>query len=91
MQPDEQRYTYETAGFNGFMMRSLKSSVGVNNVRAGVSMGSREIAFDRNQTEGMIGDSFAAGSVNINGRAGNITFSDEENLRAIIGFEDEGI
>ena len=74
------RYTYENAGFNAFMLRSLKSNAGAQTVRGGISMGSNRggpMAFDRQSVEGMLGDKLKIGRLILDGRAGRLITLDQ--------------
>ena len=77
MRPQD-RYTYQNAGFNAFMLRSLKSNPGAQTVGGGVSRGNGgNLAFDRQQIEGMLGDKLKVGRLVLNGRSGRIEVLDE--------------
>lgn len=77
MQPNN-RYTYENAGFNAFLLRSRKSNPGAQTVRGGVSMGTgKAVAFDRQQIEGMLGDKLKIGRLVLDGRAGRLITLDK--------------
>lgn len=74
MRPSD-RYTYENAGFNAFMLRSMKSNPGAQTVRGGISMGTRQggpMAFDRQAIEGMFGDKVKIGRLILDGVAGRL-------------------
>lgn len=77
MRPQD-KYTYQNAGFSNFMLRSLKSNPGAQNVNGGVSIGSGSaVAFDRQSVEGAIGDTLAVGRrLNLDGRLGRIIIKD---------------
>lgn len=78
MQPMSSRYTYENAGFNSFLLRSLKSNPGAQTVRGGISMGSgKAIAFDRIAIAGAIGDMLKLGRLILDGPAGRIRVQDK--------------
>ena len=76
MRPGD-RYTYEQAGFNAFMLRSLKSNPGARTLAGGVSRGSSNLAFDRLQAEGMLGDKIQVGRLVLDGLAGRVVVLDE--------------
>ncbi len=77
MRPQD-RYTYENAGFNAFMLRSMKSNPGAQTVRGGISRGNGgNLAFDRQQVEGMLGDKLKVGRLVLDGRAGRMAVLDE--------------
>lgn len=76
MQP-KNRYTYENAGFNSFMLRSLKSNAGAQNVAGGISVGNNNMAFDRQSVEGAIGDTLAIGKrLTLDGNKGRMIVRD---------------
>jgi hypothetical protein len=73
------KYTYEDAGFNAFMLRSLKSNPGAQNVMGGISSGvgsGGSIAFDRQSVEGMLGDKLTIGRIILDGVAGRMIVLD---------------
>lgn len=77
MRPSD-RYTYENAGFNAFLLRSQKSNPGAQTVRGGISMGTgKPMAFDRQSIEGMIGDKLKIGRLVLDGRAGRLITLDQ--------------
>lgn len=71
MQPNS-RYTYRDAGFNSFLLRSLKSNRSATSLSEGISIGSTNISFDKLQVEGSLGDKFDVGTILIDGRRGRI-------------------
>ena len=79
MQPNN-RYTYENAGFNGFLIRSRKSNGGAVTVADRLTNGSNgnsSIPFDRVQIEGALGDKVTVGRLVLNGVDGRIEVLDE--------------
>ena len=76
MRPSD-RYTYEQAGFNAFLLRSMKSNPGARTLASGVSQGSSNIAFDRLQAEGMLGDKIQVGRLVLDGVSGRMIVLDE--------------
>lgn len=88
MRPSD-RYTYENAGFNNFLLRSLKSNPSARTVKAGVSPGAGgNIAFDRMHIGGSIGDTVTFGRIAVDGAHGNLLFHDERGTEAaILGFD----
>ncbi len=76
MRPSD-RYTYEQAGFNAFLLRSMKSNPGARTLAGGVSRGSSNIAFDRLQAEGMLGDKIQVGRLVLDGVSGRMIVLDE--------------
>lgn len=77
MRPNS-RYTYENAGFNTFMLRSMKSNPGAQTVRGGISVGSgKPMSFDRQALAGAIGDKLAIGQrLILDGNAGRVIVLD---------------
>lgn len=72
------RYTYENAGFNAFMLRSLKSNPGAQTLAGGISTGSgTPMAFDRQQISGMLGDKLQIGRLVLDGQKGRVITLDE--------------
>lgn len=70
MQPQD-RYTYETAGFNGFLTRSLKSNPLANNLSDGIASSSgTAMNFDRQQVAGSLGNKLTIGRLILDGVAG---------------------
>ena len=69
------RYTYEDAGFNGFMRRSIASNpTSLTLADIGGRSNSQEINFDDIQTSGAIGDKFKVGKgVVLHGDIGRIS------------------
>lgn len=84
------RYDYSMAGFDPFLSRSIDATMGQSGLGQNVPSASRAMAFDRQQTTGMLGDVFTVGNITINGAEGTITVSDGENVRVLIGFQQDG-
>lgn len=77
MQPDK-RYTYENAGFNNFLLRSLKSNPSARTVKAGVSPGAgANLAFDRMHIGGSMGDRVRFGRLVAAGELGRFIVMDK--------------
>lgn len=77
MRPQD-RYTYQQAGFNAFMLRSMKSNPGAQTVAGGVSSGNGgRFAFDRQQIEGALGDKLKIGRLVLDGQKGRLIVLDE--------------
>lgn len=78
MRPSD-RYTYEQAGFNSFMLRSMKSNGAAQTLRSGISAGSGSpIAFDRQQLSGPMGDKLPVGKrLVLDGSKGRMIVKDE--------------
>jgi len=75
------RYSYEDAGFNGFMRRTINSNPTENSLK-GVGVGRRgqpqTLDFDSLHTGGSIGDKFTAGRVVVDGSNGAIKIMDTD-------------
>ena len=78
-------YDYTAAGFDAFLSRSIDNLSQVNLDSVGPMTTS--VRYDSTQVSGMIGDTLQLGAVNINKK--NITVSDGNNTRVLIG-EDQG-
>lgn len=70
-------YTYEDAGFNNFLLRSIDSGSPTTLQQAENSRPRRDINFDQSGISGALGDRIAIGSVTIDGVNGRITITDE--------------
>lgn len=79
------QYDYTDSGFDGFLSRSIDNLTQINLDSQGPV--STQMKFDSAQVSGMIGDTLQVGQVRIN--RDNITLSDENNTRLLIG-RDEG-
>lgn len=72
------KYTYENAGFNSFILRSLKSNPGAQTLAGGISTGSGPaINFDLQSVAGALGDVLKLGRLKFDGRKGRIIVSDK--------------
>jgi hypothetical protein len=72
------RYTYENAGFNGFMTRSLKSNPNAQTLADGPSSSaSNTVNFDMMNTSGMITDGLRVGAqLELQGSKGRLAVKD---------------
>lgn len=78
MQPQDNKYTYADAGFNGFLLRSRKSNPMANNVSDSISTGTGSpISFDRIQAQGALGGKLTLGRLVLDGIAGRIVTQDQ--------------
>lgn len=77
-------YDLTSAGFDGFMSRSVDSTPQLN--LDSPTPPNNAIAFDRNAVSGMLGDTLTIGNIKLNGSDGTIILSDGSNDRIIIGF-----
>lgn len=76
------RYDYSNAGFDNFLNRSIDSNSRVNlGATGGQPSTSRQMAFDRSQVSGFLGDIFQVGRVQVHA-AGYITVLDPEGNEA---------
>jgi len=85
MSPDD--YSYENAGFDGFLSRSIDQTPQVNLESQAIQ--TRQVAFDRAQVSGSLGDTWRIGRIHLNGAKGNIVINDGENDFFLAG-EDSG-
>lgn len=74
-------YDYTTAGFDGFLSRSIDDLSQINLGSQGPV--STAQAFDRTQVSGAIGDSFQVGRITIDGVSGRISILDENGNEVI--------
>lgn len=70
-----QDYDYSQAGFDGFLSRSTMSAPMAN--LSGATPSNNQIAYDRTQVSGMLGDTLQIGGVRIENQA--IIINDGEN------------
>lgn len=74
----QNRYTYADAGFNGFMLRSMKSNPAANTLNAGISVGSgKAVNFDLQAVSGQVSDEMRVGRINLNGPKGRMEIQNE--------------
>lgn len=67
------RYTYQNAGFNRFLNRSLKSNPTANSVSDGIAIGSgTAVNLDRQQIGGNLGNILVVGKLTLDGIKGRI-------------------
>lgn len=78
MKPDD--YSYETDGFDGFMSRSIDSLSQVNLDSQGPV--STQLAYDRSQITGSLGDKFTIGRIVLDGIEGSITVISQDGKSA---------
>lgn len=78
-------YSYESAGFDSFLSRSIDGLSQVNLDSQGPQ--GTAIRYDDSQVSGMLGDTLQVGRININGASGNITGNDGTNDYFILGDE----
>lgn len=76
MQPNN-RYTYEQAGFNGFLNRSLKANPLATNVSHGMSTPGNTMNFDLQQVAGALGDILPIGKIKLDGQVGRIAIENK--------------
>ena len=75
------RYTYEDAGFNGFLSRSLKANPLAQTVNQGIALGSgTPLNVDMQQLFGALGNKVKIGRIMLNGIDGRIEMSDENGV-----------
>lgn len=78
----DQDYSYEQAGFDGFMSRSIDDLAQVTLDSPGPQ--STAIPLDRGQQSGGFGDTFTVGSIVFDGKNSTITMKDENSDAAIV-------
>jgi hypothetical protein len=78
---DQSDYDYTTSGFDGFLSRSVGSPQQDNLSTGGVQ--SNQIAYDRMQVSGALGDSIQVGKIRIDGVKGRISVSDDNGNEVI--------
>lgn len=72
------RYTYQDAGFNGFLSRSLKSNPIANNVSQGIATGSgKPVNVDLQAMFGALGNIIDLGKLVLDGVEGKIRVREE--------------
>lgn len=76
-------YNYETAGFDGFMSRSIDSLTQITLDSPGPQ--STAIPFDRGQQSGSLGNVIMIGSIKLDGAAGRILLNDGNNDFLLMG------
>lgn len=83
------RYDYSKAGFDAFLSRSIDTN-GQDSLSTDSNAQSRAVAFDRQQVSGVLGDTWRAGGISINGQDNNIILSDGTNNRLLLGEQKGG-
>lgn len=73
-------FDYEADGFDGFMSRSIDSLSQVNLDSQGPV--STQLAYDRSQVTGSLGDKFAIGRIMLDGVEGSITVKSQDGKSA---------
>jgi len=77
------RYTYENAGFNSFMSRSLKSNPAASSVQDGIAVGSgKPVNFDLQQMFGSLGNVIDLGRLKLDGVAGRVVTIDANGVES---------
>lgn len=74
-------YTYETAGFDGFLSRSVDSISQLNLDSQGPV--STQLPFDRAQVSGSLGDKLQIGKIRLDGVTGRISVLDDNNNEVV--------
>lgn len=87
-------YDYGSAGFDAFLNRSIDISSSENSPYATLSLipplsTGQQVNYDQMQVNGSLGDSLKVGRVQIDGSNGQITVSDGENIRIVMGFSQD--
>lgn len=73
---DKGDYNYTNAGFDGFMNRSIDNIVAPNLDQIRPPYWPQQVAYDRVQTSGSLGDKITVGSIVIDGASGRISVYD---------------
>lgn len=76
-------YDYQSAGFDGFMSRSIDDLNQSNLDSAGPV--STQLAYDRSQVTGMLGDSYRMGDILFDGKEGRTTYHNNQDPFLIEG------
>lgn len=84
MQDNNKTYDYSNAGFDAFLSRSIDQTPQTNLDSQGPV--SRQVAYDRTQVTGMLGDTLQIGNIRLNKK--NIVINDGNNDFFLAG-EDE--
>lgn len=71
------RYTYENAGFNGFLNRSISANPFAQTVSQGMSTSSNTMNFDLQQVAGALGDILGIGKIKLDGQIGRISIENK--------------
>jgi len=86
MAQNNRAYTYEDAGFNGFMRRTLNSNINNGSLsqmaRNSTTMSS--LNFDNLQVSGSLGDTLEIGRILLNGADGQIDVRDEDSSDVVV-------
>lgn len=84
----DENYSYEQAGFDGFMSRSIDTTPQVTLDSPGPQ--SNSIAYDRTQISGLIGDTLRIGKIYLNGSQSNITLNNGNEDFLLMGDDGSG-
>lgn len=77
---DDERYTYQNAGFNGFLNKGIGSRQGRTLKDLQALAPRKEINFDMYQTSGSLGDKVQVGGVVIDGPNSRILIRDRNGV-----------
>lgn len=77
------QYDLTDAGFDGFLSRSVDDTARTN--LDSPTNTSQQVAFDRNQITGALGDTFRIGRIYFDGSNGTIIMNDGQNDVLLIG------
>ena len=81
-------YTYESAGFDPFLSRSIDNLNQTNLDSTGPA--STALTFDRAQVSGLLGDKLRIGVILLDGTTGRIVVADENTNRVLLGASKDG-
>lgn len=80
------QYSYEDAGLDGFLSRSIDDVSQINLDSQGPN--TTAIRYDSAQVSGALGDTLRLGRINLNGASGNIVLDDGNTNRVLLGEDD---
>lgn len=78
--PQNDKYTYENAGFNGLMSRSLKSNAFATGVQSASASSGTTLNLDRQQIASSLGNSLTLGRIVLDGVNGRVKIIDENGV-----------
>jgi hypothetical protein len=83
----DKNYSYEQAGFDSFLNRSIDNQglANLDDTSGGNVAANRTLNFDQAQVGGSLGDKLTIGNITLDGVEGQIQVSDGNNVRVIIG------
>lgn len=85
---NQSNYSYENAGFDSFLSRSVDEISQTN--LSSVGPQTTQLRFDSAQVSGALGDTLRIGRIYLNGAEGSIIMNDGNNDVLLIGEDDSG-